>query len=118
MCEELIKKGSIPADFDQLVSLPGVGRKTANLVLSLAFDKPAIAVDIHVFRISKRLGWARGQTPEVVESELKELFSSEYWSKINRVLVGFGQTVCKPRNPGCHECNVTYACRYFLTTMI
>lgn len=105
--------GTVPDDFEGLTALPGVGRKTANLVLALAFGVPAIAVDIHVFRISQRLGWARGKKPEEVEEQLRETFPSDNWNRINQILVGFGQTLCKPVNPMCHQCEITSHCRYF-----
>ncbi len=103
----------IPSDLEQLTSLPGVGRKTANLVRSLAFGIPSISVDIHVFRISKRLGWAAGDKPGIVETELMELFPEEAWNSLNQTLVGFGQTICKPVSPSCHLCTITDKCNYF-----
>lgn len=104
---------NIPSTFEELTALPGVGRKTANLVLSIAFNKPSIAVDIHVFRISQRLGWAKGNKPEEIEEQLKQTFSPQYWNRINQVLVGFGQTLCKPVNPLCNKCEITEHCLYF-----
>jgi endonuclease-3 len=104
---------SIPQTFAELIALPGVGRKTANLVLALAFNKPAIAVDTHVFRISRRLGWAKGNKPEDVEQELMEVFPLENWTRINQILVGFGQSLCKPINPMCQKCKITDYCLYF-----
>lgn len=112
---EVAGSGDIPGSFEGLTALPGVGRKTANLVLALAFNIPSIAVDTHVFRISKRLGWASGETPEEVEEELKTLFPETYWNKINQTLVGFGQTLCAPRNPKCSECSITRSCPFFST---
>ena len=103
-------KKNVSPDLDDLMSLPGVGRKTANLVRSLAFDIPAVAVDVHVFRISRRLGWARGGKPDEVEAELRGLFPPEMWNRINRTLVGFGQTLCRPRHPRCSECAVRDDC--------
>jgi len=111
--EKLLHDGKIPDTFDCLTALPGVGRKTANLVLALAFQEPAIAVDIHVFRISRRLAFAVGATPADVEEELKRLFPQSYWNQINRTLVGFGQTICKPQRPLCHQCPVQGLCPYF-----
>lgn len=105
--------GTVPDNLDQLTALPGVGRKTANLVLALAFDIPAIAVDIHVFRISQRLGWAKGKQPEEVEEQLREAFPPDSWNRLNQTLVGFGQTLCKPVKPMCHKCDITAHCRYF-----
>lgn len=111
---ELMKeRDEIPASLEELTQLPGVGRKTANLVLALAFNQPAIAVDIHVFRISKRLGWASGSTPDKVEEELRNSFPPGQWIRINQTLVGFGQTLCKPKGPLCDQCSITDHCNYF-----
>ena len=74
ICDILKRGGKFPADLDELLALPGIGRKSANLVLALAFSRPAIAVDTHVFRISRRLGWAKGRTPAAVEKELRKIF--------------------------------------------
>lgn len=105
--------GEVPDTFDGLTALPGVGRKTANLVIALAFNRPAICVDIHVFRISQRLGWASGKKPEEIEKQLMEGFPPEHWNRINQTLVGFGQTVCKPVSPLCDRCSVSAYCLYF-----
>ena len=105
--------GSVPDSFSELTALPGVGRKTANLVMALAFNKPSIAVDTHVFRISRRLGWANGNKPEQVEEELMEAFPSNYWIRINQTLVGFGQSLCKPLKPMCHQCEISDYCLFF-----
>jgi endonuclease III len=113
LSNEAHENGSIPNTFEGLTALPGVGRKTANLVLALAFKKPCIAVDIHVFRISQRLGWAKGKKPEEIEEQLKTVFPMEYWNRLNHTLVGFGQTLCKPVNPMCHRCDITGYCLYF-----
>jgi len=116
LCERLETAGGIPDTYPGLVSLPGVGRKTANLVLSLAFNRPAIAVDTHVFRISRRLGWAEGLTAESVEEELRGRFPREDWSRLNQVLVGFGQVICTPRNPSCRICTLTNDCPHAART--
>ncbi len=114
IAEKLIENGGkVPSDLNSLVSLPGVGRKTANLVLSLAFNIPTISVDIHVFRISKRIGWANGGVPEIVENELKKVFPETLWRRVNQTLVGFGQTICKPVNPLCSVCSISTQCRDF-----
>ena len=105
--------GDVPRDLDGLMALPGVGRKTANLVRSLAFNIPAIAVDIHVFRISRRLGWAEGKDPDRVEEELKKLRDAANNIDKWEVLVGFGQTLCRPRNPLCDECPITRNCPWY-----
>lgn len=103
----------VPESFKDLTALPGVGRKTANLVQALAFDIPAICVDIHVFRISQRIGWASGKKPEDIEKQLRDGFPAEQWNRINQILVGFGQTLCKPISPKCNQCNITEHCTYF-----
>ena len=103
----------VPDTFDGLTALPGVGRKTANLVIALAFNRPAICVDIHVFRISQRLGWASGKKPEEIEKQLREGFPPEHWNRINQTLVGFGQTICKPISPLCDRCNINAFCLYY-----
>ncbi len=105
--------GIVPDTLEGLTALPGVGRKTANLVQALAFNIPAIAVDIHVFRISRRLGWASGEKPDDVEQELRRAFPPEQWTRINQTLVGFGQTLCKPVKPMCGKCAITANCSYF-----
>lgn len=114
ICRQIQESGQVPGDFEELTALPGVGRKTANLVLALAFQQPAIAVDIHVFRISRRLGWAKADKPELVEAELKKTFPRSHWRRINQALVGFGQTVCKPQKPRCHICFLNGECPYYL----
>jgi endonuclease-3 len=114
ICRQIQEGGQVPANFEELTALPGVGRKTANLVLALAFQQPAIAVDIHVFRISRRLGWAQADKPELVEAELKKIFPQSHWRRINQALVGFGQTVCKPQKPRCHICFLNDECPYYL----
>ncbi len=100
----------IPQTLDGLIALPGVGRKTGNLVMALAFNVPSIAVDIHVFRISQRLGWAKGDKPEIIEVQLQKKFPPEQWNRINQVLVGFGQTLCKPKKPMCGQCVIAAHC--------
>jgi endonuclease-3 len=106
-------KAEIPSTYDKLSTLPGVGRKTANLVIALAFNKPSIAVDTHVFRISQRLGWASGQTPGEIEDQLRRIIPSQHWNRINQLLVGFGQTICKPISPKCKMCEITAYCQFF-----
>ena len=111
LCES--HHGNVPESFSELTALPGVGRKTANLVIALAFNRPSICVDTHVFRISQRLGWASGKKPEQIEEQLKKGFPPEHWNRINQTLVGFGQTICKPISPMCDKCDVTQFCKYF-----
>lgn len=103
--------GTIPQTVDELVKLPGVGRKTANLVVTEAFDKHGICVDIHVHRISNRLGLVQTTSPEQTERELRRLLPRRYWKTWNRYLVAFGQTLCLPRHPRCNTCPVHAFCR-------
>jgi len=102
--------GQVPADMDALLSLPGVGRKTANLVLTEAFDMYGICVDIHVHRICNRAGWLATQTPEKTEIALREKLPKKYWKKINGLLVLYGQNVCRPVSPFCSRCVIKDRC--------
>ncbi len=102
----------IPNTLEQLTSLPGVGRKTANCILAYVFNQPAIAVDIHVHRISNRLGLVRTTTPEQTEIKLQHLVPKDQWININRLFVGHGQTICKPINPSCSQCPILKYCEY------
>ena len=97
-------RGVVPDTLEELVKLPGVGRKTANLVLSVAFDKPAICVDTHVHRIMNIWGYVRTKTPLDTEMALRKKLPVKYWQKVNRVLVAFGQGKCKPVAPHCDDC--------------
>lgn len=103
-------QGEVPADRQLLLSLPGVGRKTANLVLNLGFGIPAICVDTHVHRISNRLGWVRTRTPEQTEYALMEVLPQRYWIPLNEVLVAYGQRVCTPQSPFCSTCPLEREC--------
>ncbi len=102
--------GQVPDSLEELLKLPGVGRKTANIVLALSFNKPAICVDVHVHRITNRLGFVKTKTPEETEQELMKKVPREYWNKINDLLVAFGQTICKPVSPFCSKCPVSQYC--------
>ena len=95
---------SVPDELDELLKLPGVGRKTANLVLSVAFDQPAICVDTHVHRIMNIWNFVNTKNPEATEKVLREILPVEYWKKINSILVAFGQELCKPVGPQCDSC--------------
>lgn len=110
--ETLIEKyqGRVPAEIDELLKLPGVGRKTANLVLSIAFDIPAICVDTHVHRIVNRWGYISANTPHATEMALREKLPNKFWIPINKVLVLFGQNVCLPRKPRCGTCPLSDVC--------
>ncbi len=103
-------KGKVPDDMDTLLSLPGVGRKTANCVLVYGFGKDAIAVDTHVHRISNRLGLVSTKTPEETEIRLKEVLPKKYWRHINELLVRFGQDICRPVAPRCSACTLADLC--------
>jgi endonuclease-3 len=102
--------GKVPADMDQLLALPGVGRKTANLVLIEAFDLPGICVDVHVHRICNRTGWIRTKDPEETEMTLREKLPRKYWKGINSLLVLYGQQCCRPVSPYCSRCVITAYC--------
>ncbi|MFH1078256.1 MAG: endonuclease III [Patescibacteria group bacterium] len=104
--------GTVPRTMEELTRLPGVGRKTASCVLSYAFGVPAIAVDTHVFRIARRLGWSRGRTPEQVERDLLSLVPKRLWEQVNRRFVHFGRDVCVGGTPRCWRCPVAASCAF------
>ena len=103
--------GQVPADMDALLSLPGVGRKTANLVITEAFDMYGICVDIHVHRICNRAGWVSTTSPEKTEEALREKLPKRYWKRINGLLVLYGQNLCRPTSPFCSRCVITSHCQ-------
>ena len=105
--------GRVPKRLDALLELPGVGRKTANCVLVYAFDEPAIPVDIHVHRISNRLGIASTKTPEETEAALTTAIPRRYWLEINDTFVMYGQNICKPISPMCDVCKIRRHCAYY-----
>lgn len=102
--------GEVPSEFDELIKLPGVGRKTANVVTSVAFKTPAIAVDTHVFRLANRLKLAEGKTPLEVELGLQKVIPREKWSDAHHWLIWHGREVCKARNPKCDACPLSKVC--------
>jgi endonuclease-3 len=104
-------EGQVPDDLEALLSLPGVGRKTANLVVTMGFGKPGICVDTHVHRISNRLGWVRTKAPDETEMALRAQLPRRYWIELNDLLVSFGQNVCTPLSPRCSACPVRTLCR-------
>jgi endonuclease-3 len=108
-------KGKVPDSLEKLIELPGVGRKTANCVLVYAFDKPAIPVDIHVHRISNRLGLVETKTPEETEQALMKKIPKKYWIEINDTFVMYGQNICKPISPMCNVCKIKRNCKYYKT---
>jgi len=104
--------GIIPDTVEELCELPGVGRKTANLVVALGFNKPAICVDVHVHRITNRLGLLVTKNPFETEMKLREILPRRYWITWNSYLVSFGQTRCAPRNPHCDGCPIRKFCDF------
>jgi len=106
-------KGQVPEDMKGLLELPGVGRKTANCVLVYGFQKPAIPVDVHVHRISNRLGLVNTKNPEETEVELEKIVPMEYWIELNDLMVQFGQTICRPQSPRHEECPLQELCDYY-----
>lgn len=102
--------GKVPDDLESLLSLPGVGRKTANLVLSKGYSQPAICVDTHVHRISNRLGFVKTKNPEETEMVLRKKLSVKYWIEYNDLLVAYGQSICVPISPFCSKCVVKELC--------
>jgi len=107
--------GRVPSDIDELVEIPGVGRKTANCVLVYAFEQPAIPVDTHVHRISNRLGLVSTKMPEETEMELRKTIPKKFWLDINNTFVMYGQNICKPISPMCDICKIRNTCNYFKT---
>ena len=106
-------KGKVPDNLEELVELPGVGRKTANCVLVYAYEKPAIPVDIHVHRISNRLGLVNTKTPEETEQELMKKIPKRFWIDINDTFVMYGQNICKPISPMCKVCKIKKRCKFY-----
>lgn len=111
-------KGKVPDKLDTLIQLPGVGRKTANCVLVYAFEQPAIPVDIHVHRISNRLGLVQTKKPEDTEQELMKKIDKKYWIKINDTFVMYGQNICKPISPMCNVCKIKRNCKYYKSRIV
>ncbi|MDI9614176.1 endonuclease III [Methanothermobacter sp.] len=105
--------GKVPDDIDELLKLPGVGRKTANCVLVYAFNKPAVPVDTHVHRISNRIGLVNTRTPEETERALMEVIPRKYWIELNDLMVQFGQDICRPVGPRHEECPIADECDYY-----
>lgn len=110
--KELVEKydSKVPDSIEELIKFKGVGRKTANLVLAKGFGIPAICVDVHVHRISNRLGWVKTKTPDETEMELRKHLPKKYWLDINTILVTFGQNLCKPQKPMCNVCPIKEYC--------
>jgi endonuclease-3 len=105
--------GQVPDDIDSLLKLPGVGRKTANCVLVYAFNKPAIPVDVHVHRISNRLGLVNTKMAEQTELELSKIVDKRLWTRVNDTFVMYGQNICLPVKPICRVCDLKTICKYY-----
>ena len=112
VCRDLINRfdGKVPDDLDELLSMKGVGRKTANLVITMGYDKPGICVDTHVHRICNRFGYVDTKTPDDTEMALREKLPEDLWIEINDLLVVWGQNICKPISPLCSRCVVNGIC--------
>ncbi|MBF0105784.1 MAG: endonuclease III, partial [Deltaproteobacteria bacterium] len=112
ICSILLEKysGKVPRSIDELTALPGVGRKTANLVLTVGFDDYGICVDVHVHRISNRWGYVKTQTPNETEMVLRNQLPKKFWKQYNDTLVTFGQNLCLPVSPWCSKCPVDKYC--------
>ena len=112
LCNVLIKKynAKVPDGLDELLKLKGVGRKTANLVITLGYKKPGICVDTHVHRITNRWGYVKTKNPEQTEFALREKLPPKYWLEINGLLVAFGQGICRPISPLCSKCSINSYC--------
>ncbi len=112
VCRDLLARfaGKVPDDLDALLTLKGVGRKTANLVVTMGFGRPGICVDTHVHRISNRLGFVRTKSPDQTELALRKKLPRRHWIELNDLLVAFGQNVCQPLSPRCCTCPVRALC--------
>ncbi|HYA27905.1 MAG TPA: endonuclease III, partial [Acidobacteriota bacterium] len=112
ICRTIINQygGKVPDEIDELLKFKGVGRKTANLVVTLGYKKPGICVDTHVHRISNRWGYVRTKTPDKTESALRDKLPKKYWIEYNDLLVSFGQHLCRPLSPLCSQCPVARYC--------
>lgn len=117
MSRDIVSKfgGEVPSDFDSLLTLAGVGRKTASVVSAVAFGVPAVPVDTHVNRVSLRLGLSEGKNVEIVESDIKSLYPSEVWNNLHHYLIFHGRYICHSRSPVCNKCSLTGICKYYAT---
>ena len=115
LCQKLINEynSQVPKQYDELVKLPGVGRKTANVILNTLFGQPTIAVDTHIFRVSNRLGIAKGKTPLEVENKLNKVVPAEFKHDAHHWLILHGRYICKARKPECDRCIISHCCDYY-----
>jgi endonuclease-3 len=104
-------KGKVPDTEEELLSIKGIGRKTANIVLNFAFNKPTLPIDTHCHRIPNRIGWVKTKTPEKTEFQLQKVLPKKYWKEFNGIFVLFGKTVCKPISPICSTCPINKQCK-------
>lgn len=104
-------KGKVPDSEEELLSIKGIGRKTANIVLNFAYGKAALPIDTHCHRIPNRLGWVKTSKPEETEQKLKKLLSENYWKDFNSLFILYGQSICKPRSPFCSKCPIKKYCK-------
>lgn len=113
VCKELIKRfdGKVPDKKEDLLSIKGIGPKTANIVLAFAFGKPALPIDTHCHRIPNRLGWIKTKKPEETEKALEKLLPKKYWKEFNTLFVLFGKNICRPVSPLCSKCPVKKYCK-------
>ena len=109
---DLIEKfnGRVPEKKEELLSIKGIGPKTANIVLAFAFNKPVLPIDTHCHRIPNRLGWVQTKTPEKTETELEKILPKKYWKEFNGIFVLFGKTICQPVSPLCSQCPINKYC--------
>lgn len=110
--------GNVPQTREELMSLPGVGRKTANVILSVGYGKPAFAVDTHVFRVANRLGLAPAKTPEDVEKQLTAIIPEQKWGKAHHWLIHHGRRICHAQKPACTSCPLCDNCKYYISKQI
>lgn len=113
LSKELVEKyqSKVPSSIEELIKFKGVGRKTANLVLTKGFNIPAICVDVHVHRISNRLGILKTKNPDETEMKLRKILPKKYWIDFNTLLVTHGQNICKPQKPNCDNCSISQFCK-------
>jgi endonuclease-3 len=116
MSSSVLALGGVPESREELMTLSGVGRKTANVVSAVAFGKNAIAVDTHVFRVANRIGIADGDTPDKVEEQLMRGFDEDVWSKLHHYLIFHGRYVCSAKKPNCADCPLKIHCKYYKNT--
>ncbi len=105
------QNSKVPDSIEELMKFKGVGRKTANIVMVFGFNEPAVPVDVHVHKLSNRLGWVKTKTPEQTEQELRKRLPKKYWLVINELFVRHGQSICFTRNPRCDKCKINKYCK-------